>query len=115
MIWCMIVILFLFVIFRAIILLFYYCLLLLMIIKCDFLMIGWQQFEDVKDHIVPPTHPVYELVSNVVKTIVDSNQDLEFMREQTWTILVVDSKEINAFVLPVGISWFDCAIAVIAV
>jgi len=53
---------------------------------------------------VPPTHPVYELVSNVVKKIVDSNQDLEFMREQTWTILVVDSKEINAFVLPVGIS-----------
>jgi len=64
-------------------------------------MVAWQEFESVQDHIVPPTHPVYERVVNVVKKIVDSNQDLEFMRQQTWTILVIDSKEVNAFVLPV--------------
>lgn len=49
---------------------------------------------------MPPTHPVYQRVVGVVKKIVDSNQDLEFMRQQTWTILVIDSKEVNAFVLP---------------
>jgi len=64
-------------------------------------MTGWQEFESVQDKIVPPTHPVYQRVVGVVKKIVDSNQDLEFMRQQTWTILVVDSKEVNAFVLPV--------------
>ena len=61
----------------------------------------WQEFESSQEHIVPPTHPVYQRVVNVVRKIVDGNQDLEFMREQTWTILVVDSQEINAFVLPV--------------
>ena len=55
---------------------------------------------------MPPTHPVYTRVVNVVKKIVDSNQDLEFMREQTWTILVIDSNEVNAFVLPVCVSLF---------
>lgn len=62
---------------------------------------AWQEFDDDKDHVVPPTHPVYQHVVSVVRKIVDSNQDLEFMREQTWTIIVVDSDEINAFVLPV--------------
>jgi len=62
---------------------------------------GRQEFDSSKDHIVPPTHPVYQHVVNVVRKIVDSNQDLDFMREQTWTIVVVDSDEINAFVLPV--------------
>jgi len=69
-------------------------------------MIGWQEFESIQDHIVPPTHPVYSRVVNVVKKIVDSNQDLEFMREQTWTIVVIDSNEVNAFVLPVCVSSF---------
>ena len=70
-------------------------------------MTGWQEFESVQQHIVPPTHPVYQRVVNVVKKIVDSNQDLEFMQEQTWTILVVESKEVNAFVLPVCTSLFQ--------
>jgi len=65
------------------------------------LTIGRQEFENGKDRIVPPTHPVYQRVVGVVRKIVDSNQDLEFMRQQTWTIVVVDSEEINAFVLPV--------------
>jgi len=65
-----------------------------------------QEFENDKNHIVPPTHPVYQRVVKVVRKIVDSNQDLEFMREQTWTIVVVDSDEINAFVLPVCTSLF---------
>lgn len=60
------------------------------------------EFEKLQDHIVPPTHPVYERVAKVVKKVVDSNQDLEFMREQTWTILVVDSEDVNAFVMPMG-------------
>jgi len=72
--------------------------------KCDVLVACWQEFEKLQDHIVPPTHPVYERVAKVVKKVVDSNQDLEFMREQTWTILVVDSEDVNAFVMPVRIS-----------
>ena len=62
---------------------------------------GWQEFENNKDRVVPPTHPVYQRVVSVVRKLVDSNQDLEFMREQTWTIVVVDSNEVNSFVLPV--------------
>ena len=31
-----------------------------------------------------------------------ANQDLEFMREQNWTIVVVNSEDANAYVLPTG-------------
>jgi len=72
-------------------------------------MTAWQEFESIQDQLVPPTHPVYQRVVGVVKKIVDSNQDIEFMREQTWTILVIDSKEVNAYVLPACINLFHFA------
>jgi len=59
---------------------------------------------------VAPAYPVYHRVMGVVKKIVDSNQDLEFMRQQTWTILIIDSKEVNAFVLPACTTLFSCII-----
>ena len=44
----------------------------------------------------------YNQVTRVVQRIVNSNQDLDFIKKQTWTIVVVQSKEANAFVLPVS-------------
>lgn len=58
--------------------------------------------ESVRDKVISPEHPVYRRISQVVQKIVNSNQDLEFMRQQSWTIVVVNSEESNAFVLPVS-------------
>ena len=57
--------------------------------------------ENVKEKIVSPQHPVYQKVARIVKKIVDSNLEFDYMREQVWTIVVVDSEDMNAFVVPV--------------
>ena len=57
----------------------------------------------MKNSIILPNHPAYQKIINVATTIIDSNQDLEFFQKQHWTVVVVDSKDINAFVLPVSI------------
>ena len=42
------------------------------------------------------------MITGIVKRLVDANQDIEFFRKQTWTVVVVDSPESNALVLPVS-------------
>lgn len=56
----------------------------------------------LKDLVVLPDHPAYGKILEVANAIVTSNQDIEFFRKQTWTVIVVDSAEENAFVLPVS-------------
>ncbi len=41
------------------------------------------------------------MITRVARRIVDANQDLSLMRSQTWTVVVVDGDEANAFVIPV--------------
>jgi hypothetical protein len=60
-----------------------------------------QQVEAFKDKIVPPQHPVYGLLVKVAQNIIDRNQDIDLLKQQKWTVIVVDSPEENAFVLPV--------------
>ena len=56
----------------------------------------------MEESVVSPEHPVYKMITGIVKRLVDANQDIEFFRKQTWTVVVVDSPESNAFVLPVS-------------
>ena len=58
--------------------------------------------EQHKDHIVSPKHPVYRSVANIAQKIVDSNQDHEFFQKQKWTVIIVESDQENAYVLPVS-------------
>ncbi|ELU06397.1 hypothetical protein CAPTEDRAFT_112381 [Capitella teleta] len=58
--------------------------------------------EDVKDNVVPATNAVYGLLVKVAQRIVDNNQDIDLLQRQKWTLIVVDSPEENAFVLPTG-------------
>lgn len=56
----------------------------------------------MKDKIVAPNNAVYKNVLRVVQRIVNSNQDLDLLSKQVWTVTVVDSDEANASVLPVS-------------
>lgn len=64
--------------------------------ECD------MELESVKDKIVAPNNAVYKNVLRVVQRIVNSNQDLDLLSKQVWTVTVVDSDEANASVLPTG-------------
>lgn len=59
----------------------------------------------MKDQIVSPNHPVYGTVTRVTQNIINSNQDLDLLKRQIWTVVVVDSADENAFVLPVILFW----------
>ena len=61
----------------------------------------------VEENILPSNHPAYKRVQSIIQRIVNSNQDLDFLQNQTWTIVVVNSEECNAFVLPVSTHHFN--------
>ena len=58
--------------------------------------------EENKGRIVTNKHPVYNMVIGIAQRIVDANKDIEFFRDQNWTVWVIDANEPNAFVLPVN-------------
>ncbi|XP_072173218.1 metalloendopeptidase OMA1, mitochondrial-like [Diadema setosum] len=58
--------------------------------------------EQHKDDFVPTSHPIYGVITDVVTRLIQGNQDVAQIRNQTWTIHVVNSKNGNAFVLPNG-------------
>ena len=57
--------------------------------------------ESVKDQVIKPTHPYYKRMERVVSRLVNANQDIDLLKKQTWTLILVESPERNAFVLPV--------------
>ena len=59
--------------------------------------------EAAKQNILPTSHPIYKQVISIAQRIVNSNQDHEFFRKQAWTVVIVESEEQNAFVLPVSV------------
>ena len=61
-----------------------------------------QQMEAAKGHVLRGDHPYCNRVMRVAQKIVTMNQDLDFMRNQKWTVIVVESSEQNAFILPVS-------------
>ncbi|KAL3867588.1 hypothetical protein ACJMK2_040471 [Sinanodonta woodiana] len=58
-----------------------------------------KQFEQ---NTVSTTDPRYKRVVAVTEKLVMSNQDIPMLKSQKWVITIVESKEINAFVLPTG-------------
>lgn len=64
-----------------------------------------QQWEALKDIVINPNDPkmkqVYDKVVQVAQRVVDSNQHLEVLKRQKWNVILIDSDEANAFVLPV--------------
>lgn len=60
------------------------------------------QWNNLKDDIVDPSDPAYKRVLGLSQKIINGNQDLEFMRKQQWTVIVVDNDDANAFILPTG-------------
>ena len=61
-----------------------------------------QYCEEYKDSFVPVEHPIYGIISKVVMTLINGNLDVPLIRDQTWTIHIVDKNIKNAFVLPVS-------------
>lgn len=57
--------------------------------------------EKTKDAIVKTDSPLYSRIERVVKRLTAANQDLQFIANQKWKIIVINSPEQNAFVLPV--------------
>ncbi|KAK2150884.1 hypothetical protein LSH36_384g05020 [Paralvinella palmiformis] len=64
------------------------------------------QWEALKDIVINPNDPkmkqVYDKVVQVAQRVVDSNQHLEVLKRQKWNVILIDSDEANAFVLPTG-------------
>ncbi|KAL4634947.1 metalloendopeptidase OMA1, mitochondrial [Arapaima gigas] len=58
--------------------------------------------EKFKDSIIYPDDPRHKLVETLLKHLVQRNQDVTEMGFMKWSVHVVDSPIINAFVLPNG-------------
>lgn len=61
-----------------------------------------QHLKEFEGLILPPSHPLYEVVSRVTMRLLKGNQDLHQIRDRTWTIHLVNKDVKNAFVLPNG-------------
>ncbi|KAG7487678.1 hypothetical protein MATL_G00026550 [Megalops atlanticus] len=58
--------------------------------------------EEFKDSLVSPEDPRHKVVETVVKHLAQRNLDIEEVAGTSWSVHVVDSPTINAFVLPNG-------------
>lgn len=61
-----------------------------------------QHMEEFKDSFIPPKDPRHQVVERVVRHLAERNQDIPEISTVPWSVHVVDSPTINAFVLPVG-------------
>ena len=52
--------------------------------------------------MLPSGHPYYDIVLNIARRLVTTNQDFPGMASHKWTIWIVKNDEKNAFVLPVS-------------
>lgn len=63
-------------------------------------------WEALKDLVINPADPrmkhVYSQVVQVAQKIIDSNQHIDVLKQQKWNVILIDSDEANAFVLPTG-------------
>lgn len=58
--------------------------------------------EQVKESVLPATHPYYDIVIKIARRLVAANRDIPEMASQNWTVYVVKSDQVNALVLPNG-------------
>lgn len=58
--------------------------------------------ENFAEMLVPVTDPRHQVVERVVQHLVQRNKDIPQVSEVTWSVHVVQSPDVNAFVLPNG-------------
>lgn len=58
--------------------------------------------EEFAELLVPETDPRHQVVERMVQHLVQRNKDIPEMSDVTWTVHVVQSPAVNAFVLPVS-------------
>lgn len=63
---------------------------------------GFQYMEEFAELLVPVTDPRHQVVELVVQHLAEKNKDIPGMSDVTWSVHVVQSPSINAFVLPVS-------------
>ena len=52
--------------------------------------------------MLPDTHHLHQMVEQLVQLLAQRNKDIPEMSEVTWSVHVINSPTINAFVLPVS-------------
>lgn len=62
----------------------------------------FQYMEEFAELLVPVTDPRHKAVELVVQHLAASNKDIHEVSDVTWSVHVVQSPNINAFVLPVS-------------
>lgn len=63
--------------------------------------------EEFGEHLLPDTDPFHQMVEQLVQLLAQRNKDIPEISEVTWSVHVVNSPTINAFVLPVSKSKTD--------
>ncbi|XP_043283183.1 integrin alpha-8-like [Venturia canescens] len=58
--------------------------------------------ENVKDKIVSHRHPGFKRIMAVAEKLLNANNDLPFVADESWTLHVLDVEGENAYVLPGG-------------
>lgn len=61
-----------------------------------------QYVQEFEDSFIPLSDPRQEVVERVIEHLAHRNQDIPQLSDVSWTVHVVDSPTVNAFVLPVG-------------
>lgn len=62
----------------------------------------FQYMEEFAELLVPVTDPRHKVVEQVVQHLAQRNKDIPEMSDVIWSVHVVQSPNINAFVLPVS-------------
>uniref|UniRef100_A0A1A8HSM5 Metalloendopeptidase OMA1, mitochondrial n=3 Tax=Nothobranchius TaxID=28779 RepID=A0A1A8HSM5_NOTKU len=58
--------------------------------------------EEFAESLLPDSHPLHQMVQQSVQLLVQRNKDIPQVSEVPWSVHVVESPQINAFVLPNG-------------
>lgn len=58
--------------------------------------------EEFAELLVPVTDPRHKVVERVVQHLAQRNKDIPEVSDVTWSVHVVQSPNVNAFVLPVS-------------
>ncbi|XP_013883286.1 metalloendopeptidase OMA1, mitochondrial [Austrofundulus limnaeus] len=58
--------------------------------------------EEFAELLLPVTHPLHQMVEQAVQLLVQRNKDILEVSQVPWSVHVVESPEVNAFVLPNG-------------
>lgn len=62
----------------------------------------FQYMEEFAELLVPVTDPRHQVVERLVQHLAQRNKDIPEVSDVTWNVHVVQSPNVNAFVLPVS-------------